>query len=143
MDSALRLRVYALLYRAVLYVRVVFPGTRLCYGKLAHNPDWNSARSTFMPTEMAPTLVLTELLPFRESDVHVGGLPRFIAVGSCFGAKRFNMPDAPKNWAQAVNTLDVVSLILKFVKALIALALIASIPFALMRIIAAVVDAQR
>jgi hypothetical protein len=53
------------------------------------------------------------------------------------------MPDAPKNWAQAVNTLDVVSLILKFVKALIALALIASIPFALMRIIAAVVDAQR
>jgi hypothetical protein len=78
MDSALRLRVYALLSRAVLavlYVRVVFPGTRPCYRKLAHNPDWNSARSTFMPTEMAPTLALTELLPFRESDVNVGGLP--------------------------------------------------------------------
>lgn len=36
-DSALRLRVYALLSQAVLYVRVVFPGTRLSYGKLADN----------------------------------------------------------------------------------------------------------
>jgi hypothetical protein len=43
MDSALRLRVYALLSRAVLYVRVVFPGTRLCYGKLAHNYQHLSA----------------------------------------------------------------------------------------------------
>ena len=34
-DSALRLRVYALLFSAKLYVRMAFPETRISYGRLA------------------------------------------------------------------------------------------------------------
>jgi hypothetical protein len=36
-ESALRLRAYALLSRAQLYVRMAFPGTRFSYGRLADN----------------------------------------------------------------------------------------------------------
>ena len=36
-DSALRLRAYALLSTAKLYVRIVFPEARLSYGRLADN----------------------------------------------------------------------------------------------------------
>ncbi len=36
-DSALRLRAYALLSRVKLYVRWLFPGARISYGKLADN----------------------------------------------------------------------------------------------------------
>ena len=42
-DSALRLRAYALLYAAQLYVRIVFPEARLSYGRLADNYQHLSA----------------------------------------------------------------------------------------------------
>jgi hypothetical protein len=42
-DSALRLRAYALLYAAKLYVRMVFPEARLSYGRLVDNYQHLSA----------------------------------------------------------------------------------------------------
>jgi hypothetical protein len=42
-DSALRLRAYALLSAAKLYVRIIFPQARLSYGRLADNYQHLSA----------------------------------------------------------------------------------------------------
>jgi hypothetical protein len=54
-DSALRLRVYALLSGVVLYVRVLFPETRLSYGKLADNYQHLSALASQLALMQHPT----------------------------------------------------------------------------------------
>jgi hypothetical protein len=54
-DSALRLRIYALLSGVVLYVRVLFPETRLSYGKLADNYQHLSALASQLALMQHPT----------------------------------------------------------------------------------------
>jgi hypothetical protein len=54
-DSALRLRAYALLSGVVLYVRVLFPETRLSYGKLADNYQHLSTLASQLALMQHPT----------------------------------------------------------------------------------------
>jgi len=55
MDSALRLRAYALLSGARLYVRLMFPEARLSYGKLADNYQHLSALASQLALMQHPT----------------------------------------------------------------------------------------
>lgn len=62
-DSALRLRIYALLSSLLLYVRIVLPLTRLSYGKMVDNYQHLSALASRLvlmqqPTQAARLLVL-------------------------------------------------------------------------------------
>ena len=54
-DSALRLRAYALLCAAKLYVRMVFPQARLSYGRLADNYQHLSALAGQLTLMQHPT----------------------------------------------------------------------------------------
>jgi hypothetical protein len=54
-DSALRLRAYALLSNTRLYVRLVFPESRLSYGKLADNYQHLSALASQLALMQYPT----------------------------------------------------------------------------------------
>jgi hypothetical protein len=54
-DSALRLRAYALLSSAKLYVRMVFPEARLSYGSLADNYESLSALASQLTLMQHPT----------------------------------------------------------------------------------------
>jgi hypothetical protein len=56
-DSALRLRAYALLYAAKLYVRMLFPEARLSYGRLADNYQHLSALASQLTLMQHPTRV--------------------------------------------------------------------------------------
>jgi hypothetical protein len=56
-DSALRLRAYALLSAAKLYVRIVFPGARLSYGQLADSYQHLSALASQLTLLQHPTQV--------------------------------------------------------------------------------------
>jgi hypothetical protein len=56
-DSALRLRAYALLSAAKLYVRMVFPGARLSYGRLADSYQHLSALASQLTLLQHPTQV--------------------------------------------------------------------------------------
>jgi hypothetical protein len=54
-DSALRLRAYALLSNTRLYVRLIFPESRLSYGKLADNYQHLSALASQLALMQYPT----------------------------------------------------------------------------------------
>ncbi len=54
-DSALRLRAYALLSGATLYVRLMFPATRLSYRKLADNYQHLGALASQLALMQHPT----------------------------------------------------------------------------------------
>ena len=54
-DTALRLRAYALLSAVQLYVRMVFPGARLSYGRLADNYQHLSALASQLTLMQHPT----------------------------------------------------------------------------------------
>jgi hypothetical protein len=54
-DSALRLRAYALLCAAKLYVRIIFPQTRLSYGRLADNYQHLSTLASQLTLMQHPT----------------------------------------------------------------------------------------
>jgi hypothetical protein len=54
-DRALRLRAYALLSSALLHVRLMFPGTRLSYGKLADNYQNLGALASQLALMQQPT----------------------------------------------------------------------------------------
>jgi len=54
-DKALRLRAYALLSAAKLYVRIMFPDTRLSYGQLADNYQSLSALAGQLALMQHPT----------------------------------------------------------------------------------------
>ena len=56
-DSALRLRAYALLYAAKLYVRMVFPGARISYGRLAESYQHLSALASQLTLMQHPAQV--------------------------------------------------------------------------------------
>lgn len=54
-DSALRLRVYALLSGTMLYLRMLLPGTRLSYGRLADKYQHLSALASQLALMQYPT----------------------------------------------------------------------------------------
>jgi hypothetical protein len=54
-DSALRLRAYALLSTAKLYLRIIFPEARLSYGRLADNYQHLSALASQLTLMQHPT----------------------------------------------------------------------------------------
>ncbi len=56
-DSALRLRAYALLSRAQLYLRMALPGARFSYGKLADNYQHLSGLASQLALMQHPTQV--------------------------------------------------------------------------------------
>ncbi len=54
-DSALRLRIYALLSSVLLYVRISLPLTRLSYGKMVDNYQHLSALASRLVLMQQPT----------------------------------------------------------------------------------------